>query len=76
MYNSSVMAPGDELKFLAQEQPEGNLALDEGYLLTVGGEREGWTVCEGVLGQEVLSWRGNGTGCVETYVHAVKSAPY
>lgn len=64
------------MQFLASEQPKGNLALDEAYLLTVGGERKGWTVCEGALGSEVLSWKGIVEGCRETYVHAVTKAPY
>jgi hypothetical protein len=75
-YNSTVVEVGKELQFLAKEQPVGNLALDGGYLLTVGGEKEGWTICDGALSNEVLSWRGNGTGCRKTYVHAVSKAPY
>jgi hypothetical protein len=75
-YNSTRVTAGSELQFLASQQPAGNIALDEGYLLTVDGQREGWTICDGALGNEVLSWRGNGTGCVKTYVHAVVKAPY
>ncbi|KAF2852364.1 hypothetical protein T440DRAFT_447022 [Plenodomus tracheiphilus IPT5] len=75
-YNSTLVTPGAQLQFLASVQPEGNLALDGGYLLTVGGEREGWTICEGELGEEVLYWRGDGEGCVETFVQAVRGAPY
>ncbi|KAF1841914.1 uncharacterized protein K460DRAFT_369932 [Cucurbitaria berberidis CBS 394.84] len=75
-YNSTVVAAGKELQFLASEQPAGNLALDEGYLLTVNGSREGWTICEGALSNDVLSWKGNGTTCEKTYVHAVTKAPY
>lgn len=75
-YNSTIIEAGKELQFLASEQPVGNLALDEGYLLTVDGQREGWTICDGALSQDVLSWKGNGTGCEKTYVHAVTKAPY
>jgi hypothetical protein len=75
-YNSTRVTVGSELQFLASQQPAGNIALNEGYLLTVDGQREGWTICDGALGNEVLSWRGNGTGCVKTYVHAVVKAPY
>lgn len=75
-YNSTVVEAGKELQFLASAQPAGHLALDGGYLLTVNGEREGWTICEGALSNEVLSWRGNGTTCQKTYVHAVTKAPY
>jgi hypothetical protein len=53
-----------------------NLALDESYVLTVDGEKEGWTICDGVLDYEVLSWKGTAEGCQATYVHAVKKAPY
>ncbi|OAL49423.1 hypothetical protein IQ07DRAFT_568334 [Pyrenochaeta sp. DS3sAY3a] len=76
IYNSTLVAAGQQLQFLASVQPAGNLALDDGYLLTVGGEREGWMVCEGALENDVLVWRGNGTGCRACYVHAVKGAPY
>jgi len=76
LYNSTVVQAGKELQFLASAQPKGNLALDDGYLLTVNGEREGWTICEGALSNEVLSWKGNGTSCAKTYVHAVTKAPY
>jgi hypothetical protein len=61
---------------MAAVQSIGNLALDADYLLTVDGEREGWTVCDGVLDQEVLSWKGMADDCVAVYVHAVTKAPY
>jgi len=50
--------------------------LNEGYLLTVDGEQEGWTICDGALGNEVLSWKGTAEGCEKTYLHAVTKAPY
>jgi len=75
-YNSTRVTAGSELQFLASVQPTGNIELDAGYLLTVDGQREGWTICEGELDQEVLSWRGNATDCTKTYVHAVLKAPY
>lgn len=75
-FNSTVVTAGSELQFLASVQPAGNIALDEGYLLTVDGQREGWTICEGALSNEVLSWRGNASDCTKTYVHAVLKAPY
>jgi hypothetical protein len=75
-YNSTVVEEGKELQFLAAVQPAGNLALDNGYLLTVNGEKKGWTICDGALGNEVLSWKGKSERCVETYVHAVTKAPY
>jgi hypothetical protein len=76
LYNSTVVKAGKELQFLASTQPAGNLALDGNYLLTVDGEREGWTICDGALDNEVLSWKGTAEGCEATYVHAVRKAPY
>ncbi|KAH8732341.1 hypothetical protein GQ44DRAFT_640854 [Phaeosphaeriaceae sp. PMI808] len=76
LYNSTVVEEGKQLQFLASVQPAGNLALNEGYLLTVNGEKEGWTICDGPLGNNVLSWKGTVTGCQATYVHAVTKAPY
>jgi len=76
VYNSTVVAAGAQLQFLAAVQPPGNLALDADYLLTVGGERRGWTVCDGALDTDVLSWKGAGEGCEDTYLHAVMKAPY
>jgi len=61
---------------LAAAQPQGNLALGDGYLLTVDGEREGWTICEGKLSAETLWWKGEGSDCKRTYLHAVTGAPY
>jgi len=67
---------GKELQFVAQEQEKGNVALDGGYLVTVGGEKEGWTICDSATGSEVLYWKGNATDCVKTYLHAVSKPPY
>lgn len=53
-YNSTRVAAGEELMFAPAKQGKGNLALEGGFLLTVGGEREGWRVCEGDLGQQVV----------------------
>ena len=54
-YNSSHVKQREELQFLPSHQPTGDLGLKDGYLLTVCGECEGWTVCDGDLGQEVVS---------------------
>ena len=35
---------------------KGNLGLKDGFLLTVGGEAVGWKVCDGELGQRVVSF--------------------
>lgn len=61
---------------MAAEQEDGNLGLEDGYLLSVGGESEGWTVCEGPLEQEVVVWRGVAEGCRAVWVHGVMGAPY
>jgi hypothetical protein len=76
LYNSTTVTAGTELQFLASVQPAGNIALDSGYLLTVGGEKEGWTICNGQLEQEVLFWQGTDVSCRKTYLHAVTKAPY
>lgn len=55
-YNSTRVRAGDDLTFAPQAQPKGNLGLEEGFLLSVGGETEGWRVCEGDLGQQVVSF--------------------
>lgn len=70
------MKAGEKLQFLAEEQGSGNLALSDGYLLTVGGEKEGWTICKAELEEQVLFWKGTATDCKKTYVHAVTGAPY
>ncbi|KAF2655892.1 hypothetical protein K491DRAFT_597974 [Lophiostoma macrostomum CBS 122681] len=76
-YNSTTVTAGQELQFLASTQTAGNLALSDGYLLTVDGEKEGWMICEGQLSSETLWWKStNATGCEKTFLHAVKSAPY
>jgi hypothetical protein len=75
-YNSTIVAEGKELQFLASVQPKGNMALNDGYLLTVDGEQEGWAICDGALGSQVLNWKNDAEGCEKTYVHAVTKAPY
>jgi hypothetical protein len=54
-YNSTRVRAGEDLMFEAKEQGKGNLGLEDGYLLAVGGKSEGWTVCQGDLGQQVVS---------------------
>ncbi|TKA80565.1 hypothetical protein B0A55_02019 [Friedmanniomyces simplex] len=54
-YNSTgSVVEGEQLTFSAKAEPKGNLALKNGYLLTVGGEEEGWTVCAGPLEEDVV----------------------
>jgi hypothetical protein len=58
VYNSTgVVTEGEELTFSAAVEPKGNLGLRSGYLVTVGGEGEGWTICDGPLGEPVVSSR-------------------
>lgn len=54
-YNSTTVTSGDELGFEPAEQTQGNLGLKDGYLLSVSGETEGWTVCDGQIGESVVS---------------------
>lgn len=53
-YNSTTVTSGDELGFEPAVQTTGNLGLKDGYLLGVSGETEGWTVCDGEIGQSVV----------------------
>ncbi|KAF2761100.1 hypothetical protein EJ05DRAFT_252600 [Pseudovirgaria hyperparasitica] len=77
VFNSTDIGDDTELQFVADaESTKGRLALYKGYLLTVAGDNGGWTICPGVLGQDVIKWRGTATGCRKTYVHAVRDAPY
>ncbi|TKA46459.1 hypothetical protein B0A54_02291 [Friedmanniomyces endolithicus] len=81
-YNSTgKVVAGAELGFGAEVEPRGDLGLKWGYLLTVGGEEEGWTVCGGAFGESVVSkcpiyWKGTDASCTPTYIHAVANAPY
>jgi hypothetical protein len=54
-YNSSRVQPGVQLGFNPQPESKGTLALKDGYLLTAGGLAKGWTICNDVLGQDVVS---------------------
>ena len=40
-YNSTVLRAGQDLHFLASKQPTRDIALYQGYLLTVDGDKEG-----------------------------------
>lgn len=75
-YNSTAVTAGSELQFVAQKQASGNVGLDGGYLVTVDGEKEGWTICDSASGTDVLFWKGNGSDCVSTFLHAVTKPPY
>lgn len=54
-YNSTRVRAGEDLTFAPAVQPKGNLGLEDGFLLTVSGESKGWKVCDGELGQQVVS---------------------
>jgi len=57
-YNSTRVRAGEDLMFssdVEEGQAKGNLGLKDGFLLTVGGEAVGWKVCDGELGQRVVS---------------------
>ncbi|KAF7192051.1 hypothetical protein HII31_06696 [Pseudocercospora fuligena] len=75
-YNSTKVEVGQTLNFDPTPEGSGNLALRDGFLLTVNGDSEGWTVCEGDLDQAVIFWKGNGTNCEKRYIQAVTTAPY
>lgn len=47
VYNSTEVEKGSALQFSPSKQPHGNLGLEDGYLLTVDGKCEGWTICGG-----------------------------
>ncbi|KAF2731782.1 hypothetical protein EJ04DRAFT_442275 [Polyplosphaeria fusca] len=76
LYNSTTVAEGKELQFFAEVEPRGNLDLDQGYLLSVDGDSEGWTLCPGSLSARVVAWKGTAEGCKKTYLQAVQKAPY
>jgi hypothetical protein len=61
---------------VAQKLETGNVGLDGGYLVTVDGEKEGWTICDSDSGTDVLYWRGEGSDCKTTFLHAVTKPPY
>jgi hypothetical protein len=57
-YNSTRVRAGEDLMFSSDAEEgkaKGNLGLKDGFLLTVGGEAVGWKVCDGELGQRVVS---------------------
>lgn len=58
-YNSTRVLAGEDLMFSSDveegKKAKGNLGLKDGFLLTVDGEAVGWKVCDGELGQRVVS---------------------
>ena len=55
-YNSTRVVAGAKLGFDDAPESNGNLGLEQGFLLTVGGVSEGWTICEGPLEESVVSF--------------------
>jgi len=76
LYNSTPPVAGTELQFQQSEQADGGLSLLEGYLLAVGGVAEGWTICNGALGQKTIQYKGTDASCNATYIQAVSNPPY
>lgn len=76
-FHSIPVSAGEELQFLGPglEEGAGSIGLENGYLVSVGNETKGWTVCAGDLSERVLVWKG-GLSCDEVYLHAVGSRPY
>ncbi|KAF2859673.1 hypothetical protein K470DRAFT_282552 [Piedraia hortae CBS 480.64] len=58
------------------DAPGGNIAFRDGYLLTVNGDPEGWSICHGPMGQSVIYWKGSDSSCVPTYLQAASNPPY
>lgn len=54
LYKSITPGEGEQLGFVAAEISGGGFSLEVGYLLAVGGDTDGWTLCE-TSGQAVVS---------------------
>ena len=55
VYNTTgTVTAGQELQLSPAVEPAGNLALKNGYLLTVNGQEEGWTICDGALSAQLV----------------------
>lgn len=76
-FHSAPVGVGEELHFLGPglEEGAGSIGLENGYLVSVGNETKGWTVCAGDLNERVLVWQG-GLECDEVYLQAVGNRPY
>jgi hypothetical protein len=75
MYDTVPVVAGQQLQF-AQTQTAGNIALSDGYLVSVDGGSDGWTICADEHGTELLYWKGQDTSCVKMFLQAVQGAPY
>jgi len=67
---------GQQLQFLRETRTAGNIALQNGYLVSVDGKNDGWTICKTERGTELLFWRGKDASCRKTFLQAVTGAPY
>lgn len=54
LYNSTALAPNQNLGFAAAASPAGGLSLDMDYLLANNEDTEGWTLCKDLSGQTVV----------------------
>lgn len=54
-YASAAPVEGTELQFLQGQEGNAGLTLTGGFLLGVGGVTDGWKLCEGAVGQSVVS---------------------
>jgi hypothetical protein len=55
-YSSPPPTEGAELEFLRDSQPNAGLTLTGGFLLGMGGITDGWKLCDGAMGQSVVSF--------------------
>ena len=56
VYNSTQVETNRQFRFLPENEPNGTLGLDQGFLLSVAGQTDGWTLCLGPIGETVVSF--------------------
>lgn len=77
-FHSVLVRPGEKLRFLGPglDEGDGGIGLKDGYLVSVGNETQGWSVCDGELGEKVLAWKVEEEECDQVYLQAVGDRPY
>lgn len=75
-FDSAPVLAKQELKFFTGQQTLGEISLKDGYLVSVGGNSDRWTICKTDRGSQLLYWMGEGEACRKTWLHAVTGAPY
>lgn len=80
-YSSEAPAVEGELLFDQVQAGEtgggGGLSwMGEGNLLAYNGSVDGWTICNGDVGQSVIEWMGSDESCVGTHLQGVGQPPY